>query len=53
MNSPSPAKRLAGLIPVVEDWHTQTILMEVRKCNITLIFITLLIFTGYLEVLLL
>lgn len=53
MNSPSPAKHLAGLIPVVEDWHTQTILMEVRKCNITPIFITLLIFTGYLEVLLL
>ena len=30
MNSPSPVKRLAGFIPVVEDWHTQTILMEVR-----------------------
>ena len=35
MNSPSPTKRLAGFIPVVEDWHTQAILMEVCICNYT------------------
>ena len=30
INSPSPTKRMAGFIPAVEDWHTQTILMEVN-----------------------
>ena len=29
VNSPTTTGRLAGLIPCVEDWHTQTILMEV------------------------
>lgn len=28
-NSVTPQKRLEGLIPVVEDWHTQVILLEV------------------------
>ena len=28
INSPTTSGRLAGLIPCVEDWHTQTILME-------------------------
>lgn len=34
INSPSPAKRMAGFIPAVEDWHIQTILMEVTLCTI-------------------
>ena len=50
MNSPSPVKRLAGFIPVVEDWYTQTILMEVCMCNNKLILYST--FTGYMEVLL-
>lgn len=28
VNSPTPSGRLAGFIPCVEDWHTQTILLE-------------------------
>ena len=28
INSPTTTGRLAGFIPCVEDWHTQTILME-------------------------
>ena len=35
MNSPSLTKCLAGFIPIVEDWHTQAILMEVCICNYT------------------
>ena len=46
----SVSKRMEGLVPVVEDWHTRVVLAEVRlyydcmgvSCK----------FTGYLEVLL-
>ena len=30
INSASPSARLEGLVPCVEDWYTQTILLEVR-----------------------
>lgn len=33
LNSSSPSARLDGLIPCVEDWHTQTILLEVQLSN--------------------
>lgn len=28
-NSTTPSKRLEGLIPVAEDWHTEVILLKV------------------------
>lgn len=32
VNSASPSARLDGLIPCAEDWHTQTILLQVCIC---------------------
>ena len=29
-NASSPLKRLQGMIPVIEDWHAQVVLLEVR-----------------------
>ena len=29
INPPSPSGRMAGLIPCIEDWHVQIILMKV------------------------
>lgn len=31
-NSVSSSKRFDGLIPVLEDWHTEVILVEVNRC---------------------
>ena len=30
-NSTTPIKRLEGIIPVIEDWHTLVVLLQVNK----------------------
>ena len=30
-NHPTVQKRLEGIVPVIEDWHTLVVLLEIRK----------------------
>ena len=48
-NSVTCAKRFDGLIPVIEDWHTKVVLLEV--CLVFVCHYSITIFIGYLEVL--